>query len=241
MDQPLTVLRDYTDRVEAETVRIRLAAAGIKAIVTGEDAATALGLGGAVTWRMVRIEVPAEDIERAAAILEQDRRLLLEAGPWICSRCHEQNEAAFEVCWSCSKPRTDDDQRGRLDEPRPPVASAGLASSISVETPPLPPVDDANPYRPVLIQKASPKKKRTELPQVIPGDKMREDVTRCLRAAIVGTFVLPPLISFYCIYLLLTLSPDAYRVRSLRRRIIFSWVVTMVAIPLWLVLYHEMI
>ncbi len=40
----LVVLRECADSIEAETIRIRLSAAEIQAIVTGTDAATALGM-----------------------------------------------------------------------------------------------------------------------------------------------------------------------------------------------------
>jgi hypothetical protein len=29
----------------------------------------------------------------------------LYSSPWICSQCHEQNGASFELCWQCGEDR----------------------------------------------------------------------------------------------------------------------------------------
>ena len=90
--------------MEAETVRIRLEAAGIHAIILGAEAGVALSyFGGAVGYPQV--EVPAEDFERASELLQADQQVLRQAQPWSCARCDEPNEAAFEFCWSCNKSR----------------------------------------------------------------------------------------------------------------------------------------
>lgn len=224
----LTVVRSCADRIEAESIRIRLAEAGIRAMITGTDMGTALGLGGAGTMRMVRVEVPNEDAQRAAELLAEDERKAAEAGPWICSRCHEQNEATFDVCWSCSKPRTDDDERGRLDTS--PSVQSEFSESISVE-PTEAPVDDGNPYRPVAP--AETESSKPTVPEPEPPESLADEVRRAFRAAVIGAFVFPPLVCFYSLYLLMQLPPQAYQVAGYRRNVMLIWILNLILIGAW--------
>lgn len=223
----LTSIRSCTDRIEAESLRIRLAEAGIRALVTGTDMETALGLGGAGTMRMVRLEVPTEDAERAIAILEEDRRKALEAGPWICERCHEQNEATFEVCWSCNKQRTDSDQRGRRETTEPQtIPDEPLQVEVTEPT-----TEDGNPYRPAAVDSAPPKP-NGELTEEL-RDTLQVEVRRAFRAAVIGSFIFPPLINFYSLYLLLALPPTAFQTPGLRGRVIMIAALDLVLIAGW--------
>ncbi|MEM8669647.1 MAG: DUF2007 domain-containing protein [Planctomycetota bacterium] len=222
----LTSIRNCTDRIEAESLRIRLAEAGIRALVTGTDMETALGLGGAGTMRMVRLEVPTEDAERAVAILEEDRRKAIEAGPWICSRCHEQNESTFEVCWSCSKPRSDDDERGRLE----PKGLKSTPEPIEIErTEPV--SEDGNPYRPAPTFSSPQRVTGVDSITDESWDTIDADVRRAFRASIVGSFVFPPLVCFYSLYLLLSIPGFAYQKK--RNWIFVTWVINFLLIFAW--------
>ena len=98
-------LCDCIDQFEADAIRNRLAAAGIRAIVTGNDAVSALGMGGAPQKRPVCVEVAAEDLDRAGKLLEEDRRRAEKLGPWHCQTCGENNEATFDLCWKCHRSR----------------------------------------------------------------------------------------------------------------------------------------
>ncbi len=221
-----TSIRSCADRFEAESIRIRLAEAGIRAIVTGTDMGTALGLGGAGTMRMVRVEVPNEDAERAAFILQEDARRAMEVGSWICSRCREPNEATFEVCWSCNKPRTEDDPRGPLESTAPVPADF---SESSVDPLLSRPVDDGNPYR------AFSSREEVRVANVPPEslDTLEEEVRRAFRAAVIGSFVFPPLVCLYSVYLLLTLPPVVYGNRHLRTKVIVTWILDIVLTAAW--------
>jgi len=225
----LTVVRSCADRIQAESIRIRLAEAGIRAMITGTDMETALGLGGAGTMRMVRVEVPAEDAERAAALLDEDDRKAAEAGPWICSRCHEQNEATFEVCWSCSKPRTEDDERGRLDTE--PKIESTFSESITI-APEEPTAEDGNPYRPI-VRSAEDATAPPSAPVPIAPDTLHHEVRRAFRAAVIGAFVFPPLVCFYSLFLLLSLPSQAYRTSGYRRKVILIWFLNLALIFAW--------
>ncbi|MCG8648874.1 MAG: hypothetical protein MI861_03525, partial [Pirellulales bacterium] len=62
VSESMSVVRECADRVEAETIRIRLASEGITAFITGTDTATALSMGGAGSMRLVRVEVARPDL-----------------------------------------------------------------------------------------------------------------------------------------------------------------------------------
>lgn len=116
--------------MEAETVRIRLEAAGIHAVILGAEAGVALSyFGGVVGYPQV--DVSAEDFERACELLQADRQVLRQTQPWTCARCDEPNEAAFEFCWSCNKSRdaadpilTAEDPPDQRDDESPATQSA---------------------------------------------------------------------------------------------------------------------
>jgi hypothetical protein len=227
----LTSIRSCSDRFEAESLRIRLAEAGIRAVITGTDMETALGLGGAGTMRLVRLEVATEDAERATLILVEDERIARTAGPWICSRCREQNEATFEVCWSCSKRRSDDDQQEQAD------TSAHQAAMTPTTTPQTPPSHDSSEETESVNPDQSSFAEPDDASEAIltANDErigtLDEDVLRAFRAAVIGAIVFPPLVSFYSLYLLIRLPADAYSKRKLQVALI--WILNLVLIASW--------
>ena len=227
----LTSIRSCSDRFEAESLRIRLAEAGIRAVITGTDMETALSLGGAGTMRLVRLEVATEDAERATLILAEDERLARTAGPWICSRCREQNEATFEICWSCSKRRSDDDQQEQAD------SSAHQAAMTPTTTPQTPPSHDSSEETESVNPDQSSFAEPDDASEAIltANDErigtLDEDVLRAFRAAVIGAIVFPPLVSFYSLYLLIRLPADAYSKRKLQVALI--WILNLVLIASW--------
>ncbi|WP_372722443.1 hypothetical protein [Novipirellula sp.] len=235
---PMVSVREYGDAFSAETTRIRLAAAGIRSIVTGTDAAVALSMGGAGTDRLVRIEVAPADYQRAIDLLAADEKLIQSAGPWICSRCEEQNEPAFEVCWSCNKRRSEDDATGRHDpnHDESVVSTLGAGDFIG-ETSPDPMVVSTNPYHPPNPISDLPKH-----PPALPIDRCDAQsvldepidvaVKRAYLSSIVGVLVFPPLLNFYSLYVTLTIPTTAYRDARARRKLIFAWTVNLICIPL---------
>ncbi len=109
------ILRRCYDFVEAEAIRTRLDAAGILAVINGAEAQLMLSYVGTALGG-VKLEVAPEDYDRAVKLLDDDESQAAILGPWICERCNEQNEATFELCWKCQKPRDEEDRRGRLEE-----------------------------------------------------------------------------------------------------------------------------
>ncbi|TWU23363.1 hypothetical protein Pla52o_28990 [Novipirellula galeiformis] len=231
-------VREYADAFSAETIRIRLAAAGIRSLVTGTDAAVALSMGGAGTDRLVRIEVASADYQRAVDLLRADERLIQSAGPWICSRCEEQNEPAFEVCWSCNKRRSEQDATGR----HVPKTQDGFESHLGAgdfvsETSTEPINDSDNPYHPPTLISDLPEhppKKRNERRDVHAeiDESVAESVKRAYLSSIVGILVFPPLLNFYSLYVTLKIPATAYRDATARRKLIFAWVVNSICILL---------
>ncbi|MFK8111021.1 MAG: hypothetical protein AB8B91_02400 [Rubripirellula sp.] len=237
MSDKLVPLSDFADAFQAETIRIRLAAAGIQAIVTGTDAAAALSMGGAGSDRLVRVEVARSDFDQAMTLLLEDRERLANAKPWICSRCDEQNEPAFEVCWKCSKPQEEGDRLGRIDVAKEGMAAkAGIVGQVAVDpvnSPDL--VRDGNPYRPVLVD-AGPGQVMDTVPHEI-GEEDRGNVRRAVLASVVGVLLLPPLLTLYGFYLLLGIPAEAYKQQGLRGRLITAWAINSVNLPFWVLYY----
>jgi hypothetical protein len=227
----LTSIRSCSDRFEAESLRIRLAEAGIRAVITGTDMETALGLGGAGTMRLVRLEVATEDAKRATLILAEDERIARTAGPWICSRCREQNEATFDVCWSCSKRRSDDKQQEQAD------TSAHQAAMTPASTPQMPPSHDSSEETESVNPEQSSFAETDDVSEAIVAANderigtLDEDVLRAFRAAVIGAIVFPPLVSFYSLYLLIRLPADAYSKR--KRQVALIWILNLVLIASW--------
>lgn len=101
---------------EAEILSERLRNAGILAFVQGAEANLNLSYVGTALGG-VRVQVPASEVELAREVIQNDEKQRLTAGSWICSRCGEPNEASFDFCYSCSKPR--DDASDSADAARP--------------------------------------------------------------------------------------------------------------------------
>ncbi|MGB7324662.1 MAG: DUF2007 domain-containing protein [Rubripirellula sp.] len=229
-------LRGFSDVFEAEIIRDRLAAANIRAFVTGTDMATALSLGGAATSNGVRLEVANDDYARAVATLEDDDRRLREAGDWQCRRCSEPNEASFEVCWSCSKARSDDDTRTRFLDTQTETTESAADGFGDIEvvapdalSPGALPLGDRNPYRPVLVNQSASQntKPRNADTVVVNSEELDDQVRRVMIAAAASTMLLPPISTLYVASLLWRLPKTAYQDPSRRQRIQIAWWITM--------------
>lgn len=124
---PMTVCR-CNSVMEAETVRIRLEAAGIHATIIGAETGVALSYVGAAVG-YPQVQVSDADFERACALLHADRQVLQQSQPWTCARCDEPNEAAFEFCWSCNKSREATDPILRADDSGDQSSAANLQAT----------------------------------------------------------------------------------------------------------------
>ncbi|QEG42889.1 putative signal transducing protein [Roseimaritima ulvae] len=231
MDDRRRVLREAFNFVEAETIRIRLVDADIPAVVTGTDAGVALSMGGAGTDRLVRVEVAEADYDRANEILRADQARMRDAKPWICSRCGEPNEPAFEVCWSCGKPLADVDQRGA---PTPLKPSDFTVDAPREEAPPE--LDaDPNPYRPARLPSGTAIARPGV--DVERQEDLEEQVRRAFLSSMVGLLVCPPLVNFYSLALVLMVPSEAYQRPPLRNRLLLAWVIDFVSIGVWTIVW----
>ena len=148
------------------------------------------------------------------------------------AECKEQNEPAFEVCWHCRKLRSDEDERGRRADSPPTQSSAnsGFDASISVEVPDAPTTNDDNPYRPVLIPSGARQQSKEKHERQLSNEHVESEVRRALLASVVGVMLLPPLLSLYSIYVLLSLGRSPYSDPKSRRRAITAWCFNALAI-----------
>ena len=140
MSSSLKLLCRCNDGSEAEAIRLRLDAAGIPSLITGVDSIH-VGLEAGP-----KVEVAEEEFDRALQILVSDLQKTNQADPWQCRECSERNDAAFELCWKCQKPRDDADHRWIQLPPAPTVQAESKKT----------PADDSNPYRPVLLEDEQP-------------------------------------------------------------------------------------
>lgn len=213
MERLVTVAR-CGDVNEAEVARVVLADAGIRAVVAGGDLASTLShLGPAVGD--VLVQTSAADAERAQEIVGR-----LRAGessdrePWFCSTCQHNVDANFDLCWKCGDERTEipavpetQERRTRYIPGQTETAEHGAQLSN-------------DPYAPPDV---APADAREFLPEGIESVEKAEEVAlRALRAAVIGLLLLPPLLSFYAIYLLFGLWGVPFSASG-RRRVRWAW------------------
>jgi hypothetical protein len=208
MTANLVKLISCRDAIQAETIRNRLETAGIKAVVQGAEVGTALSYVG-VALGYPNIEVGADDLSRARDLLEADRISLQTAGAWNCARCGEFNEPAFEVCWSCNKTRSDEDQRAFFDPEdneieQPSISPAGifaprLASGVNR--------DITNPYRAIDFASEESTAHGSGQGQGQTSEAKEKDaIDRAFNAAIFGGFLPIMIFTIYSLSILIPLS-----------------------------------
>ena len=226
----MKTLRRCYDIVQAESLRTRLDAAGIMAVVNGAESHTTLSyVGGALGG--IKLEVAPEDYQRADELLHADALLAAELGPWICNDCKEHNESTFEVCWHCSKKRDDSDVAPESTTSLSDSAEAydSLTSDVSRnET-----INDSeNPYRAVHLNEGKPKNRLYGKPTDSQGnDDLHSIVDRAYRASVFSIVLLPPLLNLYSLTLLL-INPSVHFVPAYRSRVRLTWLINLIVIGL---------
>lgn len=205
MSRRVTV-RHCANSAQADAIRIRLEAEGIHAIVQGGEIGTMLSyIGPAVGYPYV--DVPAEDYDEAVAILEADEIALATAQPWICSRCDEPNEAAFDFCWSCNKSRDGTDRVAQSPDPSDPEPSDPQPTAALTAPKHAGRCGDAaNPYRPVDWP-AEPGGAGGE-DRLQPVAVANHQTRRAYRAAVLGFLCPYTFLTLYSTYLLLSHSSE---------------------------------
>lgn len=226
----LVTLRRCQSAAEASLIAARLETAGLEAFVQGSEVTTMLSYIGTAI-QTARVEVAQRDVDRAEAVLRQDALDACIKTAWQCSRCDQHNEPAFEMCWSCSKSRSDSDPASGSDEDD--RDAARFAPAIADPDEPIGGHDDTpavrlsaddkiNPFAVTTIDEgsdAASKKIRPITPAVTPDDEKNPALQRAFRSAVIGFFVLPPLLHFYSLYLLFAHvgPPDRRRLGGLTK------------------------
>ena len=78
---------------------------GIPCFVKNEFA---IGAMGELSPMDVLPEIWTDDpqwLPKAQQFIADFENQSLNSFPWICSQCHEQNGASFELCWQCGEDR----------------------------------------------------------------------------------------------------------------------------------------
>ncbi len=98
-----------TSPIEARLVMGLLESEGIPARTTGEELVGAYS--GVPRLCDVRVLVPARYRAAAEAVIGAYETRRAGGADWACPDCGEDNDTAFEVCWSCGAGRPDDGGR----------------------------------------------------------------------------------------------------------------------------------
>lgn len=97
----LVKIASYGNSYEASIAQGAMEDHGIRAYVSGALAGTIMSYYGSALGG-VKLLVASEDVERALSILkEMSQEATVEIPAWECPECHSENEAGFEICWSC--------------------------------------------------------------------------------------------------------------------------------------------
>ena len=106
-DTELREVYRAADSQEAERLRETLESEGIEARVVEDLLQGTLGCVRPIA--APRLWVHAKDFERARRIVEEQLQRVRGGTPpgnqWTCPQCGEQNEATFDLCWSCQAER----------------------------------------------------------------------------------------------------------------------------------------
>ena len=92
----------HENRMIVFNMKNLLQAQGIATVVVNEFAAGGAGeLPAFDTWPELRVDDDAR-FTRAQAVL---RSILDDSNgqSWFCRACQEENDAAFRICWNCSR------------------------------------------------------------------------------------------------------------------------------------------
>ncbi|RMF36968.1 MAG: DUF2007 domain-containing protein [Planctomycetota bacterium] len=216
----LTVVSRHLDALAAHTVRNRLEAQGIPAVVEGADSQTMLSYIGPALGG-VKVLVPSERASEAHAILREEVSAAEPSVPaWTCPRCYSQVDAGFELCWNCGaacpelEPSAEASSEGTTAEGPPESVSS---PSTALDGAPGDPRGAANTTATVETRVA------TELPD---EQALHEAVLESAwRAAIIGLCLLPVIAHAYSLMLIAWHAPSLTDLPAAPRRKLIATVI----------------
>ena len=92
--------------IDAYKAKSLLEDAGIKCVLANENVSFLAGeVPFAATWPQVDI-LDEKDFEKAKELLKNMNPEEVEGESWECSKCGEQHEPQFEICWNCGNGHT---------------------------------------------------------------------------------------------------------------------------------------
>ena len=77
--------------------------AGIPCLVRNEQLSGGLGEIPFIDCFPELWVVRDDDLERARALVDQQRRGAADSSGWRCGNCGESNEGQFSACWQCGQ------------------------------------------------------------------------------------------------------------------------------------------
>lgn len=99
----MKLLYTHENKIIVENARNCVREAGIESILKNEYSAGGIGeLSPLETWP--ELWVHEENFDKAKEIVEQ-LTSKVSGENWECSKCNEENESTFEVCWNCQSSR----------------------------------------------------------------------------------------------------------------------------------------
>ncbi len=210
MSVRLVTIASFGQPEDAYLARNQLERAGIPAVIVDASSAGTMWYFGAATGG-AKLQVSEDDAQRAREFLldvvsDPDRHDL--AGYWRCLSCQEIVDPGFDICWSCSSPK--EEMQDKTFQPTLAQVVESPSESDPPDTPLIlmrPSAEAAgefhdNPYSPSCVQASSA---RPPLDVAAPRN-MDELVIRAWRASVIGALVCPPILNVYSMYLLIWVS-----------------------------------
>jgi hypothetical protein len=223
MSGQLVIVATFPTPAEAALARQRLERDGIPARLGEEQTGSVFGLTTGALGS-VKLLVDSADRERAEAILEstvrRDEQDENAAANWVCHECGTDVSADFEVCWSCGtsidgqvdptfdreaeESPHDDEAQDESESSEPVINNTtgrvyqdSLSAGIDLQL--------GNPYRAPGVPTAPVTDPFAEQP---PRDTTHGDevAARAWRAAVLSAVLCPPLLTFYSVWLILSIA-----------------------------------
>ena len=238
MPGDLRVVASFATPVEADVLRMRLEAEGIRSVLADESTVGMNWmLGNAVGG--VKVLVIESDLEAALQIAEDQAaeasdQAKTPAEDWTCVVCGEKVEGGFEVCWSCGASREGESDAEFQREPAEEshdhaedgTAVDGAPEDAASFHPPDVGVGSANPYSSPLAPLKEPPEAAKKVEEELDTEEGDAIAERAWRASVLGLVYCPPFMQIYSTGLLLTLAlNDTPLSRKAARRSTIAWAV----------------
>ncbi len=100
----MKILYQAADRVEAQLLKDHLASFHIETLIQGEYLSGGTGELPALQFPVLWV-LDERDLERGRNLIDDYFQQRTGHSAWRCSRCGEDNEGQFAMCWNCGTVR----------------------------------------------------------------------------------------------------------------------------------------